>query len=122
VPRWKPSNPNKGKGKLKLRPIIASVPSGNLSIMANTSIVMKGPVGPDEVVEISYIPPIALNQGETYNLGNHIKDTGGRVTATRVMQGGSPLSSSKLSYDSGTKLLLGGDGGFEGGLTLEVDW
>jgi hypothetical protein len=38
------------------------------------------------------------------------------------MQGGSPLSSSKLSYNSGTKTLLGGDGGFEGGLTLEVDW
>ena len=90
--------------------------------MANIDIQMKGPIGPDEVVSVSYINRIALDKGSDYDLGAHIKDVGGRVTSTAVYQGGSPLSSGKVSYDSGTRKLTGITGGEEEGLTLQVEW
>ena len=90
--------------------------------MANIDIQMKGPIGPDEVVSVTYINRIALNAGQTYDLGAHIKDVGERVISTDVYQGGSPLSSGKIYYTDGTRKLTAITGGEEEGLSLEVEW
>ena len=90
--------------------------------MANIDIQMKGPIGPDEVVSVSHIPGLTLSNGQTYDLGQYIRDVGNRLVTSSVTQGGAPLSTSKLSYDPVTQQLSALDVGVEGGLALEVEW
>ena len=92
------------------------VPSGKLSLMSNTTIVMKGPSDPSQgIVTIDTIPDIAIALSDTHDMSQYINDTGNIRTGTAVNG-----LASFATYSSVTELLTGASVGTETGLTLEV--
>ena len=84
--------------------------------MANTTILAKGPYGPDDLVRLLVIPDISLGTGQTRDMSQYIVDNTSSITDSQILN----LNTNVATYSHATKLLTGSGAGTSTGLRLEV--